>query len=281
MTLLTNKRVVILGASSGIGWRIAELFAEHGAQQVVAARRVDNLEKLAATTGAVARRCDITDHDDVKALVDFAVDTMGGIDVAINSAGLNKKSLIRDMTPELLEEITKIDFWGAYWFMKHFGAQMADAGNGGSMINITSTTAILVPVQQAAYSGCKAGINFVTKIAAREYGAQGVRVNALAPTFVPTAMNDFGGLAPVDEARVDMSAETPTTQAFIRESALQRVTTVDDCANVALYLASDLSSSTTGQIIPVDNGNHLMRLPDSTRKERDVSLRGPDRAGNA
>ena len=79
MTLLTNKRVVILGASSGIGWRIAELFAEHGAQQVIAARRVDNLEKLAATTGAVARRCDITDHDDVKALaigkiVEFARD---------------------------------------------------------------------------------------------------------------------------------------------------------------------------------------------------------------
>lgn len=280
MTLLTNKRVVILGASSGIGWRIAELFAEHGAQLVVAARRVDNLAKLADATGAVARRCDITDHDDVEALKDFALETMGGIDVAVNSAGLNKKSLIRDMTPELLEEITKIDFWGAYWFMKHFGAAMADAG-GGSMINITSTTAILVPVQQAAYSGCKAGINFVTKIAAREYGAQGVRVNALAPTFVPTAMNDFGGLTPVDEARVDLDGETPTTTAFIRESALQRVTTVDDCANVALYLASDLSSSTTGQVIPVDNGNHLMRLPDSTRADRDVSKRGPDRAGTA
>lgn len=265
MGLLENKRVVILGASSGIGWRIAELFAEHGAQQVVAARRIDNLERLADATGAHACRCDVGEHDDVKALVDFAAEKMGGIDIAINSAGLNMKSFIRDMTPEMLETVTKVDFWGAFWFMKHFGAYIADQGTGGSLINITSTTAILVPVKHSAYSGSKAGINFVTKIAAREFGAEGVRVNALAPTFVPTAMNDFGGLTPVDDARVDMSGETPITEAYINESALRRVTTVDDCANVALWLASDLSSSITGQVIPVDNGNHLMRLPDSKR----------------
>jgi 3-oxoacyl-[acyl-carrier protein] reductase len=244
---------------------MAELFAEHEAELVVAARRVDNLERLAAATGAAACRCDVADHDDVKALVDFAADRMGGIDVAINSAGLNMKSLIRDMTPEMLKTVTEVDFWGAFWFMKHFGAYIADQGSGGSLINVTSTTAILVPVKHAAYSGSKAGINFVTKIAAREFGPQGVRVNALAPTFVPTAMNDFGGLTPVDDARVDMNGETPITEAYIRESALRRVTTVDDCANVALYLASDLSSSITGQVLPVDNGNHLMRLPDSVR----------------
>ena len=265
MSLLAGKNVVILGASSGIGWRIAEVFAEEGANQVIAARRTDNLEKLAAQTGATVRRCDITDHDDVKALVDFSVETMGSVDVAINSAGLNKAALIRDITPEMLEEITKIDFWGAYWFMKHFGAWMADHG-GGNIINITSTTAILVPLGQAAYSGSKAGINFVTKIAAREFGPDKVRVNALAPTFVPTAMNNYGGLKPVDEARVDMSEETSITLAYADESALKRVTTIDDCANVALFLASDLSSSITGQIIPVDNGNHLKRLPDGSRR---------------
>ncbi len=265
MGLLEGKNVVILGASSGIGWRTAELFAEHGARQVVAARRIDKLERLAGATGATARACDITDHDDVKALVDFAAETMGGIDVAINSAGLNKAALIRDITPEMLEEITKIDFWGGYWFMKHFGAYLADHG-GGSMVNITSTTAILVPLGQAAYSGSKAGINFVTKIAAREYGPDNVRVNALAPTFVPTAMNNFGGLTPIGDADADLDGESVIKDAYIEESALKRVTTVDDCANVALYLASDLSSSITGQVIPVDNGNHLRMLPNNNRR---------------
>jgi 3-oxoacyl-[acyl-carrier protein] reductase len=158
MGLLEGKKVVILGASSGIGWRTAEVFAEHGAQLVVAARRVDKLERLASAVGGVARACDITDHDDVKALVDFSADALGGLDVAVNSAGLNKAALIRDITPEDLEEITKIDFWGGYWFMKHFGAHLADHG-GGSLINITSTTAILVPLGQSMYSGSKAGIN--------------------------------------------------------------------------------------------------------------------------
>ncbi|HSN11356.1 MAG TPA: SDR family NAD(P)-dependent oxidoreductase, partial [Propionibacteriaceae bacterium] len=106
MGLLEGKKIVILGASSGIGWRTAEVFAEHGAQIVVAARRVDRLERLAASVGGVARACDITDHDDVKSLVDFSVDALGGLDGAINSAGLNRPSLIRDITPELLEEIT-------------------------------------------------------------------------------------------------------------------------------------------------------------------------------
>lgn len=85
MTLLTNKRVVILGASSGIGWRIAEPFAEHGATQVVAAAWTTWRSWLPPLPRP-GRRCDVADHDDVKALVDFAAETMGGIDIAINSA---------------------------------------------------------------------------------------------------------------------------------------------------------------------------------------------------
>lgn len=265
MGLLEGKKVVVLGASSGIGWRIVELFAEQGAQQVIAARRVENLEKLAAQTGAIARRCDATDHDDVQALCQFAIERLGGVDVAINSAGVDKPSAIKDITPELLDEMVAINFKGHYYFMKHFGTAMA-AGGGGSIVNITSATAIMVPLNHAPYSGCKAGINFVTKIAAREFGPDNVRVNALAPGFVPTAMNNFGGLTPVDEARVDLDADTPVTEAFMEETPLKKIVTVDDCADVALFLASDLSHSITGQIIPVDNGNHLKRLPDRGRR---------------
>jgi 3-oxoacyl-[acyl-carrier protein] reductase len=252
---------VVLGASSGIGWRIAERFAEEGAEQVIAARRVANLEKLAGRIGrATPRQLDIADHDAVGELAAWCLDQWGRIDVVVNSAGIAAFSMIRDLTPELMQEVIDVDYLGAFWAMKHFCAAMADHG-GGSFINVTSATAILVPIGLSPYSGAKAGVNFATRIAAREFGQAHVRVNAIAPTFVPTAMNNYGGMTPIDESRVDHTSETFLSQAFASESALGRITTVDDCANVALFLASDLSSSVTGSIIPVDNGNCLMRLP--------------------
>ena len=258
--LLENKVAVVLGASSGIGWAIAERFAEHGARVVVAARRTENLEKLAARIDGVAVRCDGSEFDDLEHLARTTLDRFGSIDVAVNSAGLNRPSPIRDVTPEIMHEVAGIQFFGATYFMRHFCNAMADSG-GGSLVNVTSATAIAVPVSLAPYAGCKAGINFVTKIAAREYGPDQVRVNALAPSFVPTAMNAFGGMVPVDEARVEIDEELPIAQGFLDETPLARIITVDECADVALFLASDLSSSITGQVIPVDGGNHLCRLP--------------------
>jgi len=258
--LLENKVAVVLGASSGIGWAIAERFAEHGAKVVVAARRLENLEKLAAKIDGVPVRCDGSDFDELAALAATTVERFGGVDVAVNSAGLNLPSPIKDITPELLHDVAGVQFFGFYYFMRHFCNAMAESG-GGSLVNVTSATAIAVPVSLAPYSGCKAGINFVTKVAAREYGPDQVRVNALAPSFVPTAMNGYGGMNPVDESRVELDEDVPIAQAFLDETPLARVITVDECADVALFLASHLSSSMTGQIIPVDGGNHLCRLP--------------------
>lgn len=261
MGILSGKVGVVLGASSGIGWRIAERFAEEGAKLIVAARREDRLRKLASRIDAIPVRCDVAKEEDVKALADAAMKRWGRIDFSINSSGVVRPASIAEMPAELLKEVADVQFFGSYYFLKHFGNAHAASG-GGSVVSITSTTAVLVPVGIAAYSGCKAAIQFATKIAAREYGHAKVRFNCLAPTFVPTAMNSYGGLKPVDEARVDMSGETPISTAFIKESPLGRVTTVDDCADVALFLASDLSASMTGQTLPVDCGNHLMRLPD-------------------
>jgi NAD(P)-dependent dehydrogenase (short-subunit alcohol dehydrogenase family) len=260
MPLLEDKVAVVLGASSGIGWATAERFAAEGAKVVVAARRMENLEKLADQIGGLAVRCDGSDFDQVEALAKAAVDHYGRIDVAMNSSGLNRPSPIRTVTKEILEEVAGVQFYGFYYFMRHMCNAMAETG-GGSLINVTSATAIAVPVGLSPYSGCKAGINFVTKIAAREYGAEQVRVNAMAPSFVPTAMNGFGGMKPTDEARVEMDDSLPIAEAFLDETPLERVTTVDECADVALFLASAMSSSITGQVIPVDGGNHLCRLP--------------------
>lgn len=260
MGLLDGKTAVILGASSGIGWRIAERFAEEGAELIVAARREDQLQKLAATTGALPLRCDGTSYEQLEQLAAAAVDRWGRVDVAVNSAGIVRMSYIKDITPEVLHEVAAIQYFGFIYFMKHMGNAMAAHG-GGSLINITSATAIMIPLGLTPYSAAKAGINFATKIAAREYGPLGVRVNAVAPGFVPTAMNNYGGGVPVDDSHVDLPDDAPSAQAFIAETPLKRITTVDDCANVTLFVASDLSSNLTGQIIPVDGGNHLQRLP--------------------
>ncbi len=258
--LLENKVAVVLGASSGIGWAIAERFAEHGAKVVVAARRLENLEKLAAKIDGLAVQCDGSDFDQLESLAKTTLERFGSIDVAVNSAGLNRPCAIKDITPEIMQEVGAIQFFGATYFMRHFCNAMAETG-GGSLINVTSATAIAIPVSLAPYAGAKAGINFITKIAAREYGPDQVRVNALAPSFVPTAMNGFGGMTPIDEARVEINEEAPIAQAFLDETPLARIITVDECADAALMLASSLSSSITGQVIPVDGGNHLCRLP--------------------
>jgi NAD(P)-dependent dehydrogenase (short-subunit alcohol dehydrogenase family) len=261
MALLEDRVAVVLGASSGIGWRIAERYAEEGARVVVAARRKENLEKLASQIGGRAHVCDVSDFDSVEALAAATLEEFGRIDVAVNSAGLNRPSPIRSVTPEILHEVAAVQFFGFFYFMRHMCNAMAEGG-GGSLINITSATAIAVPLGLSPYSGAKAGINFVTKIAAREYGPEQVRVNALAPSFVPTAMNNFGGMKAVDETRVELDEESPIAQAFLDQTPLARITTVDECADVAVFLGSDLSSSMTGQIIPVDGGNHLVKLPD-------------------
>jgi 3-oxoacyl-[acyl-carrier protein] reductase len=270
MGLLDGKVGVVLGASSGIGWAIAEHFADEGAEMIIASRRMSQLEKLSKQIDAMPLRCDVSEFDDVKALADAAINRWGRIDFSVNSAGVNRPSLIADVTPELLHEVAAVQFFGAFYFMRHFGNAHAAHG-GGSLINITSATAIMIPIGLSPYSSCKAAAHFVTKVAAREYGHAQVRVNALAPTFVPTAMNNYGGMVPIDDARVDIRDDNPIAKAFIDETPLGRITTVDDCADVAVFLASDLSASMTGQVIPVDCGNHLMRLPNTATIEPEAS----------
>ena len=261
MGLLDGKKAIILGASSGIGWAIAERFAEHGAELIIAARRQENLEKLASQIGATPIRCDGRDYDDLKALADAAIDKWGNLDIAVNSAGIVRFNLIKDITPEELHEVADIQYFGFIYFMKHMGNALAATG-GGSLINITSSTAISIPIGLTPYSAAKAAINFATKIAAREFGPDQVRVNAVAPGFVPTAMNAYGGGGtPIDEARVELPEDSPSAKAFIEQTPLARITTVDDCADVTLAVASDLFGDITGQVIPVEGGNHLLRLP--------------------
>ena len=245
---LAGKVAVVLGASSGLGRAAALRFASEGATVIAAARRLPELETLARECGAIPVPCDITHDDQVEALAGAALDRFGTLDIALNSAGFEQSTPIRDLTPERLHAMASVQFLGAVSFIRHMANAMAASG-GGSLITISSITARLVGEGLAAYGGSKAAIDHITRIAALEYGPQGVRVNVVSPGLIETPMTAHMFIPPV-------------VRAFIRETPLRRMGTVDDVVEAITWLASDAASFITGHDLPVDGGQLARRLPD-------------------
>ena len=180
-----GRTAVVAGGSSGFGLDAARSLISEGAGVVIAARNEERLRSVADEIGAVGVVCDIADNDSVAELAAVAVERFGRIDIAINSAGIEDQAPIRNLTPEKLEPMVTIQFTGAVYFIRHMAAAMSE---GGSIITVSSLTASLVPENYAAYAGAKAGINHVTRIAAAEYGPDGIRVNTVAPSIIETPM---------------------------------------------------------------------------------------------
>lgn len=245
---LQDKVVVILGASgaSSMGAATARRFAQEGAKLVLAARRFDKVKEIADTVGAEAVAADITNEDDLKALFAHAIGRFGKVDVAINYAGINSQAPITELTREDLEAQCAVHFVGTGLFFKHAALNMK---NGGSIITASSLTGLVAPPGLAAYSGSKRGADQMVRVAAGELGAMGIRVNSIAPGFTRSEMTEGYFALPTLEG------------AFIREIPLGRLGTVEDIANTALWLASDESRSTTGQVIDVTSGQSLRRTP--------------------
>lgn len=248
MGRLDGKVAVIIGASGegSMGQATARRFAAEGAKVVVAARRTGPLETLAAEIGATACACDISDDDQLAALVKKTLDVYGRLDIAVNFAGINVSAPIAEINVESLKDAIDIQFTGAILFMKHMAGAMSE---GGSIVMTSSLTATLAPAGMSAYAGTKAGVDFVVKIAALEYGKQNIRVNAITPGFVRTEMT--AGI-------IDAAPGVP--KAFERETRLPRLGTVDDIANAALWLASD-EAFLTGQNLQVSGGADLGKFP--------------------
>lgn len=241
-----GKRAVVIGASSGFGEMIAERFAAEGARLLLAARGLERLEPVAKRLGAHAVACDITDYEAVKGLAASAVAQLGGLDIAINSAGYEDLAFFPDLTPERVEPMVAVQFTGALYVIQQMAAAMA---SGGSIVTISSLTATLVAEGYAHYAGAKAGINHATRIAASEYGARGVRVNVVSPTLIETPMTQHLLKAP------------GVADAFRAETPLGRIGRIDDVVGAVTWLAGDESSFVTGQNLHVDGGTSLRRLP--------------------
>jgi 3-oxoacyl-[acyl-carrier protein] reductase len=236
--LVTGKSVVVTGAAQGIGLEIARLFVEHGARVVVA-----DLDPAAAvaelggsTVGAV---CNVTDELQVQAAVDTAVEVFGGLDVFVNNAGITRDASLRNLTPDNFDAVISVHLKGTWLGVRAASAVMRDAGRG-SIINMSSLSGKSGNPGQTNYSAAKAGIVGLTKAAAKELAHKGVRVNAIQPGLIRTPMTE----AMKPEVFAAREADIP----------MKRAGEPAEVANVALFLASELSSYMTGAVLEVGGG---------------------------
>ncbi|MGA9869793.1 MAG: SDR family oxidoreductase [Rhodococcus sp. (in: high G+C Gram-positive bacteria)] len=241
---ITDKVVVVTGASSGLGVAFAKGFAEAGARVVLAARRADKLEqtaKLVESVGGTALPVvtDIADPAQASALIDAAMAEFGQVDVLVNNAGVGTAFPATRETPEQFRSVVDINLNGSYWAAQACGRVMTP---GSSIINISSILGITTAgLPQAAYSASKAAIAGLTRDLAQQWGTRkGIRVNAIAPGFFETEMTD--------------SYPDGYLQAMAPRLVLGRTGDPEELAATAIWLASPAAGYVTGQTIVVDGG---------------------------
>jgi 3-oxoacyl-[acyl-carrier protein] reductase len=242
--LLENKVAVVTGAGRGIGESIARRLAGEGAAIAVCDVMLDNAQQVVTDlaksgTKASAYAVNVTDSKQVKEVCDKIVADFGRVDILVNNAGITRDGLLLRMSDEDWDAVLGVNLKGAFLFTRTIGRTMLQQ-RSGAIVNIASIVGVVGNAGQANYSASKAGLIGFTKTVAKELASRGIRANAVAPGFIQTPMTDK--LSP--EAR-KMQTD------YI---ALKRLGLPEDVANVVLFLASDLSSYVTGQVICVDGG---------------------------
>ncbi len=245
---LEGKVALVIGGASGFGLATSQLFAAEGAHVVVAGRREDLAKEVGESLGGSGVACDITNFDQLNTVTDQIMADHGKIDVGVNYAGYEQSMSIREITPDVLEPMVEVQFNGAVYFIRAMGNAMA-AGDGGSIISTSSLTAQNPSSGHVAYAGAKKGLEYVTQIAAVEYGVDNVRVNAIAAHLIETPMT-----AKIFERKL-------LIEAVKNQTPMGRMGHVDDIANCALFLASDESGYISGEVIRVDGAAHTQKLP--------------------
>jgi 3-oxoacyl-[acyl-carrier protein] reductase len=251
MKLLENKVAIVTGAARGIGEGIALKFAEHGANVAFtyisesSAEKSAILEKKLIDLGVKAKayRSNAGDFKECETFVADVIKEFGTVDICVNNAGISKDNLLLRMTPEQWDDVIKINLTGIFNMTKQVIRPMMKAKNG-SIINMSSVIGLMGNAGQASYAASKAGMIGFTKSMAKELGSRNIRCNAIAPGFVETDMTTY--LNDGDQAD-KYKAGIP----------LGRFATAEDIANVCLFLASDLSSYITGQVISADGGLYM------------------------
>jgi 3-oxoacyl-[acyl-carrier protein] reductase len=251
MKLLENKVAVVTGAARGIGEGIALKLAEHGAHIAFtyvsesSAEKAKALEEklVAAGVKAKAYRSNAGNFSECENFINEVVKEFGTVDICVNNAGISKDNLLLRMTPEQWEDVIKVNLNSVFYMTKQVIRPMMKA-KSGSIINMSSVIGLMGNAGQGSYAASKAGIIGFTKSVAKELGSRNVRCNAIAPGFVETDMTSY-------------LKEGEQADKYKSGIPLGKFGTAEDIANVTLFLASELSSYVTGQVISVDGGLYM------------------------
>jgi len=238
---LSGKNALVTGSTRGIGRAIAETLAKSGARVAVVGRDLQKAKEAAASVGNGSQgfACDVTDTTAVTKLVADVEAAFGSIDILVNNAGITRDNLVMRLKDEDWDAVINANLRGAFAAIRAVSRGMMKR-RSGRIINVSSIIGIIGNKGQANYAASKAGLIALTKSVAKELGSRNILVNAVAPGFIETEMT----AAMTPEAR----------EALGKQIALERLGTPQDVAATVAFLASDLSSYITGQVLVVDGG---------------------------
>ncbi|HZD80811.1 MAG TPA: glucose 1-dehydrogenase [Actinomycetota bacterium] len=250
--LLQGKRAVVTGASSGIGAATSERLAREGASVLInyyGEQDRGDAEAIAAKIeqaggSAVPWQTDVGDEDQVEAMIRGAVSRLGGLDLLVNNAGIEKQQPILEMTLDLWERVLRTDLTGAFLCLREAGKVMA-GGGGGVIVNVSSIHEFVPWPGFAHYCASKGGLKLLTQTAARELAPKGIRVASVAPGAIATPIN------------TSVLHDPEALHAVVDEIPLGRIGRPEEIAAAIAWLASDEAAYATGATFVVDGGMSL------------------------
>ncbi|MEO8861657.1 MAG: 3-oxoacyl-[acyl-carrier-protein] reductase [Ginsengibacter sp.] len=249
MKLLENKVAIVTGGSRGIGEAIALKLAESGAHiaftYISSDEKAKSLEEKLKVFGVNVKgyKSNAGNYEDCVSMVNDVVKEFGTVDICVNNAGISKDNLLLRMTPEQWDEVMNVNLKSVFNMTKQVIRPMMKSKKG-SIINMSSIIGMRGNAGQSSYAASKAGIIGFTKSIAAELGSRNVRCNAIAPGFVETDMTHY-------------LKEGEASKAFLDKIPLGRFGSAEEIANVTLFLASDMSSYVTGQVISTCGGLNM------------------------